>query len=111
MFGPYGCFRIKDGVGQIICLAGQTPEFLLETFIGRAVHLGIWAGIDDKFKLSHDEHERLIDLTCQALFLDLVPNYEMRQFEDHRIDEFANELAIQQDLPGAIAKFVETYPR
>ncbi|HEU64281.1 MAG: hypothetical protein KR126chlam4_00411 [Candidatus Anoxychlamydiales bacterium] len=100
---------------QIFYLA--TPKDLkktipcYETIIHEMVHIGIDQIIVGKYNLNHLEKERLVDLICMIYLKDLLPNYTEQDIKDNPIDEFIDENSILDNLPLAIAKFVEKYPR
>ena len=80
--------------------------------IHEIVHTGIEIPLVERFQLSHTERERLVDLICRGYLGGLmsVP-YPMQERGDRRLDAFVERDAIENDLPGAIARFVEAHPR
>lgn len=64
-----------------------------------------------KYKLSHWEKERLVDLICSEYLDEVFPTYKMQQQRDKRSDAFVDQRTITHDLPLSIAQFVKQYPR
>ncbi len=110
LYGPGGNYWPRKG--YVIVRVDKNGSFgkksVLESVIHELVHIGIEETIVEKFRLTHWEKERLVDLICVTCFKDVVPNYWMQKIEDTKIDIFATQDAIEKNLPEAIEKFVES---
>lgn len=88
-----------------------SDQLVMKSFLHEIVHIGIKEAIVKKYKLNHWEKERLVDLICSQYLNEVLPAYKMQQKGDKRIDAFVDQYAITHDLPSAIVRFVEQYPR
>lgn len=113
LYGPGGDYNSKKGIVRLF----TTPHGKFkrstgyEVLLHEIVHIGIEEAIVKKYKLSHWEKERLVDLICSQYLNDVLPAYKMQQKGDKRIDAFADQYAIIYELPLSIAKFIEQHPR
>ncbi|NGX32121.1 MAG: hypothetical protein K1060chlam4_00161 [Candidatus Anoxychlamydiales bacterium] len=82
-----------------------------ETIIHEMVHIGVDQMIVRQYNLNYVEKERLVDLICKIYLKELLPNYREQKIINTHIDEFVDENSILNDLPLAIARFVEKHPR
>ncbi len=81
------------------------------TLLHEVVHCGIEEDIVVKFKLTHPEKERLVDLIMKlSLEKVLDSSYELQTLGDDRIDKWVTRETIEA-LPPAIASFVAANPR
>ncbi|NGX49270.1 MAG: hypothetical protein K940chlam5_00868 [Candidatus Anoxychlamydiales bacterium] len=82
-----------------------------EIIIHEMVHVGVDNMIVREYNLNYYEKERLVDLICMIYLKALLPHYSEQPIEDKSIDEYITEDTILNNLPLAIAKFVEKHPR
>jgi hypothetical protein len=87
--------------------SGNNPN----TAIHEIVHLGIEENIVRKYRLTHEEKERLVDLICEMRFKKLYPENDLQKRGDSRIDEFITLEALNNNLPLAVENYVKKYPR
>lgn len=110
LYGPGGNYNPDKG--YVIMRVDKNGSFgrkpVLESVVHELVHIGIEENIVKKFKLTHWEKERLVDLICFTCFKDIVPNYWMQKIEDTSIDTFVTKAVIEKSLPEAIKKFIES---
>lgn len=114
-YGPGGFYNADDPTkGKIVMLTDSSGAFKrsspASTPIHESVHLGTENTIVQKFHLSHAEKERMVDLVCQTKFGHLLPGYLLQKIGDTRIDSYVNGDTVN-DLPSAIEKYVNKYPR
>jgi len=113
-FGGLGDGNPKTGVINM-ALSKKDGSFSmnrpLDMVIHEAIHTGIDVAVSDRYKLSWDEREKLVDLICHHCFRDILPDYKISYQKDSRMDEFIDFHAVMNDLPGAIKKYVTKYPR
>ncbi len=114
-YGPGGFYNLDDPTrGKIVVQTDAMGTFRrsdpASTPIHESVHLGIEDTIVRKFNLTHEEKERMVDLMCRLKFAHILPNYKLQKIGDTRIDSYVN-LDTINDLPGAIARYVQEFPR
>lgn len=113
LYGPGGNYNTSTSTATL--LTTKKGEFcrkgVEEIVLHEIVHIGIEESIVKKYKLSHWEKERLVDLICYHCLNEILPNYWMQQKGDKRIDAFVDQHAITHDLPLTIARFVELHVR
>lgn len=111
-YGSGGSYDVSSGV--ITMRTSMGGEFRREdsaaTPIHEMIHMGIEECIVKLFKLTHWEKERLVDKMCQILFGEILPNYVLENRGNARIDSFVTKESLK-DLPKAIEKYVQIYPR
>jgi len=107
-YGPGGSYGSETG--KIIMLTRKNGTFRKERpdhiVVHEMLHIGIEEEIVDYFGLTHREKERVVDRICRQLLSD----YKMKDLGDKRIDPFIAQENLA-DLPAAINKYVEKYPR
>lgn len=111
-YGPGGNYYEDTGVVVMLTRADGTFKRVSQTHtpIHEMVHMGIEENIVRQFGLTHWEKERVVDLMTQQLFGHLVPDYELQDRGDSRIDPFVTTETIQ-NLPASIEKYVSKFPR
>lgn len=114
LYGPGGnsSFKDNDNTGLLICRTDSKGTFQrnpIEQYIRAIIRLGIYKNITRTFKLTYEEHERLIDSICSRYCADLAPNYWMLPITD--IHTFISKEEIEKSLPLAVEKFIEYNPR
>lgn len=113
LYGPGGDYNCKNGIIRLF--ATPNGEFKrptgYEVLLHEIVHIGIEETIVKKYQLSHWEKERLVDLICSLYLNEVLPNYKTQRNGDKRLDAFVDQYTIAFDLPSAMVKFVEQYPR
>lgn len=111
-YGPGGNYYPKEG--RIVMLTKEDGTFKrpnqTHTPIHEMVHIGIEEVIVEKFKLSHWEKERTVDLLVKYLFNDIVPDYQLQERGDRKIDPFVTKETID-NLPASIQTYISKYPR
>ncbi len=58
------------------------------TIVHEIVHMGIERSLVEKYNLSHQEKERVVDKFVYLMFSELLPNYRIQSFGDAKIDEY-----------------------
>lgn len=113
LYGPGGRYFTQNNTIELVVNAYSATRYreAYQSAIHEMIHLGIEELLVQKYKLSHWEKERLVDLICSTYLKDLLPKYFMQKQGDRKIDAFVNEETIVHDLPSAIARFVVQYPR
>lgn len=109
MYSPGG--RYHSWSGQITLDIKNSVYGVYRNIIHEMVHLGIEEIIVQKYKLTHWEKEGLVDLICSTYLKDLLPNYLLQSSGDKKIKDFITYENICNNLPDAIKKFTEKYPR
>lgn len=113
LYGPGADYDAQNGIIQL----QTTPDGDFkratnhELLFHEIVHIGVEEAIVEKYELSHWEKERLVDLICARYLNELLPEYQLQTRGDARIDAFVDEWSIVHDLPAAIERFVQSYPR
>ena len=111
-YGPGGSYNPdKANIIMMTSINGtfkkSHPE---ETVIHEIIHMGIEKNIVNCFGLNHWEKERLVDLICALKFGDILPNYQIQQQGNKKIDYYITSKSIDQ-LPKAVEKYVTDFPR
>lgn len=108
LYGPGGSYNPQSGTILIQTYpnggfkGNSNPTY---TIIHEIVHIGIEEAIVTRYKLSHTQKERLVDIITKTLFADLLPNYQLQSFGDSTIDPFvANKMDIQ-NLPNRMEQY------
>lgn len=113
LYGTGGDCNAKTG--QIILFTTEQGSFKRQTgyevLLHEIVHIGIDEPLVKKYKLTHWEKERIVDLICSQYLKEILPKYKLQQKGDVRIDAFINVYSIEKNLPEAIERFVRTFPR
>ena len=91
LYGPGG--RYNSRTGQVIMKTTPDGTFhcynnVATTIIHEIVHIGIEENIVHKYKLTHNEKERLVDLICSNYLKEFLPNYKLQERGDINIDPF-----------------------
>jgi hypothetical protein len=112
LYGPGGYFNPRTGkVTLKTTLDGRFKRGdPLHTIIHEMVHIGIHENIVKRFRLTHWEKERVVDLICSIKFGDILRGYRIQPRGERNLDAFVNEDSIS-NLPGAVEAYVERYPR
>jgi len=96
----------------------QIPEKLLSkdgkfkksypahTPVHEIIHIGIEENIVKRFKLTHEEKERLVDLIILKKFGNLLQGYQSQKIGNSKIDQYIANQALD-DLPLAIKSYVD----
>ncbi len=113
MYGPGGKYDPKKG--HVVILIKKDGTFVKtdvsETILHEIVHIGIEEGIVQKYHLTHQEKEGVVDLICSHYLKDLVPGYSFQKIGNASVDPFVKEDDVIQDLPTAIERYIAHYPR
>ena len=102
-YGTGGSYN--SGTGLILLKANTRGEFKREnpmhTIVHEMVHVGIEEAIVQKFKLNHEEKERVVDLLCTIALKDILDGYEIQRIGDTRIDAFFTKKTINNPVKAA----------
>ena len=103
-YGPGGSYDPKTGTVTMLTTKGGQFKKLdpVETIVHEVVHMGIENEIVARYKLSHPEKERLVDLFVQKLYKEEMPNYKLQNLGESKIDPFINDLS---KLPEEVAAY------
>lgn len=112
LYGPGGSYR--SDTGRVIMLTRPDGSFRRPiphgTVIHEIVHIGIQRRLVRRYRLSHWEKERLVDLICARLFRGLLPTYRLQRRGDRRIDAYVQRFGLRR-LPKAVRQYVRDHPR
>ncbi|MFC1845721.1 hypothetical protein ACFLX2_01185 [Candidatus Dependentiae bacterium] len=116
-FGIAGFYEWWTEKARIVLLAHPNKTLdvrdVAASILHEMVHVGTDKIIVEKYKLSHWQKERLVDLVCMLYLKDVMPYYhpdDLREKKgDRRVDAFVDYDAIVDDLPAAIEKFANKY--
>jgi hypothetical protein len=112
LYGPGGSYDPRRG--RIVLLTTRDGRFKRpgsHTIVHEMVHLGIQGTIVERFRLTHWEKERVVDLICLRRFGDLLPGYRMQPNPRGReVDAYVDRHGLA-DLPAAIVAYVKDHPR
>lgn len=84
----YGTLCSYDKLNGRIIISTMQRLSTLRIVIHECVHIGIEEDIIQRFRLSHWEKERIVDLICQLLFRHLLPDYTIDERGDSRVDPY-----------------------
>jgi len=106
-YGPGGSYHYDTGT--VVMLATKDGKFKrsdpIQTIVHEIVHMGIEESIVIKYKLSHWEKERLVDLLVSTIFKEEMPNYRMQDTEFANLEHYINADTVLE-LPKAIEKYL-----
>lgn len=112
-FGPGGSY---DNInGHIIMKANKyglvsKRKKPIETIIHEIVHIGIEDEIIQKYSITHEIKERIVDKFMVDHFRDLFPDYHLQGFGDVAVDKYLNYNDSWDRLPHYIQLFLEGNP-
>jgi len=108
-YGPGGSYSYDNDKGTVTLLTTKDGQFKRsdpdQSIIHEIVHIGIEESIVQKFKLSHWEKERLVDLLVSTVYKEDISNYKMQDAGVADLDNYINSVTIL-NLPLAIEKYV-----
>jgi len=109
LYGPGGSY--DPDTGNILLMTTPNGNFKgysdpAYTIIHEIIHLGIEKSIIEKYGLSHQQKERLVDLFVLTYFGELLPGYQLQDFGDKGIDPYFSNKQDFIQLPRQIEKFV-----
>ncbi len=111
-YGPGGEYFYNEG--RVVMMTRKDGTFKkpnpAHTGVHELVHIGIQSNIVEQLGLTHWEKERTVDRICMLKFGDILPNYLPNSKGDTRVDSFITEASLS-DLPSAIGRYVNEYPR
>jgi len=112
-FGPKSCHNYKTGSILILNSPKDSSDdiYIHEMIIREMIYMGIHENICEKYKLTFLETERLVDLMSLAHLKILLVNFQEQDIKNKSIDNFIDRNKIINDLPDAIKRYVEKYPR
>lgn len=106
-YGPGGGYHHDRGT--ITMLTTRDGQFKrsdpIQTIVHEITHIGIEESIVQKYKLSHEEKERLVDLVASAVFKDEIPEYRMQDTGIMGLENYIDSDTIL-NLPVAIEKYI-----
>lgn len=104
-YSPGGGYDSNKGTLTIrVDKKGQLIGISIDTILHESVHMGIEECIIQKFNLSHDEKECLVDIICSE-YLEL-PNYKVQnKFVNESLKKLITYDAIKNNLPDVIKKY------
>ena len=110
LYGPGGSYDFTKGriilLSRRLTKAGGSSSKTVNTIIHEMVHIGI-EPIVRKFRLTHYEKERIVDLFCSKKLK--IRGYYMQGLGDKRVDKFV--VGNDFNLPSALKEYVKEHPR
>jgi hypothetical protein len=105
-YGPGGSYNVEAGkITMLTTIDGKFKRSLPHhTVLHEIVHMGIEDSIVQKYKLNHQEKERLVDLFVKKYFEKELPEYNIQRWEDSRIDKYIADL---ESLPKEIQEYTK----
>ncbi|PKP23731.1 MAG: hypothetical protein CVU06_06775 [Bacteroidetes bacterium HGW-Bacteroidetes-22] len=111
LYGPGGSYN--DETGQITLFTTvygtfkgyNNPE---NTLIHELFHIMTEQPVVQKYNLTHQQKERLVDLFVKTWFATRLPDYRIQGFGDSRMDEWFNTREKFTDLPASMHGFLKT---
>jgi hypothetical protein len=112
-YGPGGSYNPNTGeITMLTTVDGRFKQLNpTNTIIHESVHMGIENLIVKKYKLTHTEKERLVDLICMNLFQGNLKDYRIQSIGDSKIDPFISKETDIYNLPAQISMFIRDNPR
>lgn len=112
-YGPGGSYDSDTGkITMLTTIDGGFKQLNpADTVIHESVHMGIEDIIVKKYKLSHTEKERLVDLICKNLFHDILKDCRIQSIGDSKIDPFVTKKEDVYNLPAQAEMFIRANPR
>ncbi|MBS3146195.1 hypothetical protein J4471_00700 [Candidatus Woesearchaeota archaeon] len=109
LYGTEGSYDVQTRRIYILIKKGDQPKrnYFFQTIIHELVHIGIEDFIK-KFKITHNEKERIVDLFCSREFK--IKKYILQNIGDIRIDNYIVSGGFR-NLPLALKKYVRDFPR
>ena len=106
-YGPGGSYNVDAGkITMLTTIGGKFKrDYPHHTVMHEIVHMGIEDSIVQKYKLNHQEKERLVDLFVKKYFEKELPEYNLQSMGDSRIDKYIVDLEF---LPEEIQEYTKT---
>jgi hypothetical protein len=112
LYGMGGSYNVENS--RIILKTNREGVFKrpvpAHTILHEIVHIGIEDPIVRHFNLNHPEKERVVDKICEIGLRDVLQGYSVSPRGDVNIDSYVSEETVQ-NLPSAIEKYIQSYPR
>jgi hypothetical protein len=111
-YGPGGSFDSDTGIILILTNSDgffKTTGNLALHIIHEIIHIGIQKSIVLKYRLTHLEKERLVDLILLYKFSESSMNSDYLKTVDRRLDSFIT-LESLNNLPQAIENYIREFP-
>ncbi|MFH1930222.1 MAG: PDZ domain-containing protein [Pseudomonadota bacterium] len=112
LYGPGGHFNPRTG--KVVLKTTADGSFKrgdpIHTIIHEMVHIGIHENIVKRFRLTHWEKERVVDLICSIKFGDILKNYTIQAGGERNLDTFVSHDSLS-NLPAVIGAYIKRYPR
>jgi len=111
LYGPGGSY--DNTTGQITLFTTQNGKFKgyespANTLIHEIFHIGIEEAVVEKYNLTHQQKERLVDLFVKIWFGEVLPEYRLQSFGDSRLDKWFSSRKDFINLPERIKQFSES---
>lgn len=107
--GSYG--YVNDSITYNIAQRDNSKNTFIRVVLHEAMHIGIEESIIRKYKLTHLEKERVVDLMCKNIYAEIMPNYYMWPEADKRLDQYITGINDILNLPENIEKYILQNPR
>lgn len=109
-YGPGGSYDASSG--KVIMMTTRDGKFKksypAHTPAHEMIHIGIEENIVKRFRLTHEEKERLVDLIILNKFCNLLQEYRSQQIGNSKIDQYITNQTLD-DLPSAIKRYVDKW--
>lgn len=108
LYGTGGSYDPDEGT--ITLLTNQEGDFMnyrqpANTIIHEITHMGMEYSIVQKYNLSHDLKERLVDTFVHLMFKEELPEYRIQNMGDPKLDEYVTKEEDISLLNKIISKF------
>jgi hypothetical protein len=108
LYGPGGSYDALNGIVITKINKEGIPARTNPLFspLHEIVHIGIEGTIVMKYRLSHSDKERLVDVLCSEYLK--IPNYQMQDYRNPELDKYIQNIDLK-DLPKQVEKYKSKY--
>lgn len=110
LYGTGGSYDPDRGL--VTLFTTDKGKFMLyenpaNTIIHEIIHMGIEKSIVQKYNLSHQQKERIVDTITYLLFKNDLKSYKIQNMDDCNVDKYLNNEADLKNLSQRVAKCLQ----
>lgn len=114
LYGPGGSYNPDDGSLMLFTTSQgkfKNYENPANTIIHEIIHIGVEEAIVSKYNVPHAMKERMVDTYVMLTFGRHLPNYQIQDMGDHRIDKYLQKLSDLKTLDQLVEEAIKETQR